>query len=223
MGGESKVMGDASLRKSYSSFSTCADSARDSARIETDCSQNNAPSWQPAREFSYPIAQVAVLKNVEKLSIGQFGNMQYVASGTNSDVYRAKYNGMDVAVKMLKKKHANSSAALQDLNLEHGMLVRLSHDNIIDILAVGETPQRFIAMEYLGGGTLQRLLHEEAKSNAVMNFSSLFTKRKQALTLLQALVMARDMASALDYLHERCCADACIIHRGWCLKVCMNE
>ena len=161
---------------------------------------------------------MAVLKNVEKLSTGHFGNMQYVASGTNSDVYRATYNGMEVAVKMLQKKNANSSAALHDLNLEHGMLVRLSHDNIIDILAVGETPQRFIAMEYLGGGTLQRLLHEEAKSNAVMNFSSLFTKKKQALTLLQALVMARDMASALDYLHERCCAEACIIHRGWGLS-----
>eukprot|EP01036_Dinobryon_divergens_P035597 gene35597-46166_t len=100
MGGESKMMGDASLRKSYSSFSTRADSAKDSARIETDCSQNIAPSWKPAREFSYPIVQVAVLKNVEKLSIGQFGNMQYVASGTNSDVYRATYNGMEVAVKM---------------------------------------------------------------------------------------------------------------------------
>jgi hypothetical protein len=194
-----------------------ADSVSVSMSTVSVSSPNNAPSWKPAREFSYPIAQVAVLKNVEKLSIGQFGNMQYLASGTNSDVYRATYSGMDVAVKMLKKKHINSSAALQDLNLEHGMLVRLSHDNIIDILVVGESPQRFIALEYLGGGTLQRLLHEESKSNAVMNFSSLFTKKKQALTLLQALAMARDMASALDYLHERCCAEACIIHRGWCL------
>jgi len=183
--------------------------------VITTSALNNAPTWPPSRDYSFPIAQVAVLKQAEKISLGQFGNMQYVASGTNSDVFRATYNGMDVAVKMLKKKYANSSVALQELNMEHGMLIRLSHQSIIDIVVVGESPQRFIALEYLGGGTLQRLLHEDVKSTTGMNFSSLFVNKKQALTLPQALVMAQDMASALDYLHERCCAEACIIHRGW--------
>ena len=183
--------------------------------IISSSSLNEAPTWAPSRDFSFPVAQVAVLKHVEKISIGQFGNMQYVASGTNSDVFRATYHGVDVAVKMLKKKYANSNVAMQELNMEHGMLVRLSHESIIDIMVVGEAPQRFIALEYLGGGTLQRLLHEDAKSNTGLNFSALFVKKKQVLSLQQALVIARDMASALDYLHERCCAEACIIHRGW--------
>ena len=195
--------GDTYQRKSHSSFSR-TDSAGDMTRplnVITTSALNNAPTWPPSRDYSFPIAQVAVLKQAEKISLGQFGNMQYVASGTNSDVFRATYNGMDVAVKMLKKKYANSSVALQELNMEHGMLVHLSHQSIIDIVVVGESPQR--------------LLHEDVKSTTGMNFSSLFVNKKQALTLPQALVMAQDMASALDYLHERCCAEACIIHRGW--------
>ena len=217
-----KMTGDTYQRKSHSSVSR-TDSARDLNRalnIISSSSLNEAPTWAPRRDFSFPVAQIAVLKHVEKISIGQFGNMQYVASGTNSDVFRATYNGVDVAVKMLKKKYANSNVAMQELNMEHGMLVRLSHESIIDIVVVGEAPQRFIALEYLGGGTLQRLLHEDAKSNTGLNFSALFVKTKQALNLQQALVIARDMASALDYLHERCCAEACIIHRGWnpCLR-----
>ena len=212
-----KMTGDTYQRKSHSSVSRTdsAGSLNRALNIISSSSLNEAPTWAPSRDFSFPVAQIAVLKHVEKISIGQFGNMQYVASGTNSDVFRATYNGVDVAVKMLKKKYANSNVAMQELNMEHGMLVRLSHESIIDIMVVGEAPQRFIALEYLGGGTLQRLLHEDAKSNTGLNFSALFVKKKQVLSLQQALVMARDMASALDYLHERCCAEACIIHRGW--------
>ena len=202
-----KITGDTYQRKSQSFSRT--DSAGDLSRavnIISSSSVNDAPTWAPSRVFSFPIAQVEVLKQAEKISLGQFGNMQYVASGTNSDVFRATYNGVDVAVKMLKKKYANSNVAMQELNMEHGMLVRLSHQSIIDIVVVGESPQRFIALEYLGGGTLQRLLHEDVKSATGMNFSSLFVKKKQVLTVKQALGMAQDMASALDYLHERCCA-----------------
>ena len=180
-----------------------------------------APTWEPREAFSYPIKQVPVLKEVALLCIGRFGDLaRPMASGTNADVYHTTHNLMDVAVKVLKKKNANSKLSLQELNMEHGMLVRLSHENIVHILAAGESPQRFIALEFLGGGTLKRLLHgdeDATKSSfsAMLSFSALFSKKKASpLALEQVLAMARDMASALDYMHERCWADACFIHRG---------
>lgn len=102
--------------------------------------------------------------------------------------------------------------------MEHGMLVRLSHENIVHILAAGESPQRFIALEFLGGGTLKRLLHGDGNvksSTSMLSFSALFSKKKKKpLPLEQVLPMARDIASAMDYMHERCWAEACFIHRG---------
>ena len=171
------------------------------------------PTWEPNRNYSYPIAKVEVLRAVENnLSAGHFENMLYIASGSNSDVHRATFNSKEVAVKMLKETHVHSALPLHELTVEHGMLVRLQHENIITIIGAGESPQRFIALEYLGGGTLQELLHEDVKSSS-LNFSTLF-KKKQTMSLHICLTMARDIASAMDYLHERCCPDACIIHRG---------
>ena len=218
------------FQKSYSSSSHTESTAELNNKVAASADSQHcyaAPTWEPKEAFNYPISQVPVLKEVAMLSIGRFGDLgRPVASGTNADVYRSTHNhNMDVAVKVLKKKNANSAPSLQELNMEHGMLVRLSHENIVHILAAGESPQRFIALEFLGGGTLKRLLHgdEDAKksssSNAMLSFTALFSKKKASpLALEQVLAMARDMASALDYMHERCWADACFIHRGTVLR-----
>lgn len=177
------------------------------------------PTWEPSYDFSYPVSEIKVLKSVNtQLSAGSFGDMQYLASGSNSDVFRATYGDINVVVKMLKVKLRNSRLALQELNLEHGMLARMTHENIIDFLGAGENPQKLIVLEYLGGGTLHQLLHEEMKTSQVLNFSALF-KRKSCLPIEQCVRMARDISSALDYLHDKCWPGACIIHRGEIVKI----
>ena len=193
--------------------------------VLTDSQCYAAPTWEPIRACSYPISQVPVLKEVEMISNGRFGEWgRPMASGTNADVYHTTHHYMEVAVKVLKRKNANSQTCLQELNMEHGMLARLSHENIVHILAAGESPQRFIALEFLGGGTLKQLLHggERVKpSTSMLSFSALFSKKKKPLPLEQVLSMARDMASAMDYMHERCWAEACFIHRGNKISLCM--
>ena len=210
------------FQKSYSSSSHTDSTAELTNKMEkmasADSKYYTAPTWEPSRACSYPISQVKVLKEVALISIGRFGDLgSPVASGTNADVFCVNHDHMDVAVKVLKKKNANSKLSLHELHMEHGMLVRLSHENIVHILAAGESPQRFIALEFLSGGTLKRLLHGDKDVKSIhtkMSFSALFMATKPPLSLLQALSMARDMASAMDYMHERCWAEACFIHRG---------
>ena len=171
-------------------------------------------------EFLYPTSQLPVLKSVSNnLSVGDFGSsLEFLANGSNCNVYRAKYNNSTVVVKMLKEERLTSPMALQELRTEQNMLVRLAHENIINIVGTGDSSNGFIALEYLGGGTLHKLLHGDPKSSSsssshVLNLTGLF-KKKPVFSLTQSLLMARDIASVLDYLHDRCCADACIIHRG---------
>ncbi len=172
-------------------------------------------------EFLYPTSQLPVLKSVRiNLSVGDFGSpLEFLANGSNCNVYRTQYNNTTVVVKMLKEEHLASPTALQEICTEQNMLVRISHENIINIIGTGESSHGFIALEYLGGGTLRRLLHGDPKSSSslssshLLNLTGLF-KKKPVFSLTQSLLMARDIASVLDYLHDRCCADACIIHRG---------
>jgi len=179
----------------------------------------SAPS-ERVTEFLYPTSQLPVLKSVSNtLSVGDFGSsLEFLANGSNCNVYRAKFNNTTVVVKMLKEERLASPMALQELRTEQNMLIRLAHENIINIIGTGDCSNGFIALEYLGGGTLHRLLHGDAKSSSassshVLNLTGLF-KKKPVFSLTQSLLMARDIASVLDYLHDRCCADACIIHRG---------
>ena len=115
---------------------------------------------------------------------------------------------------MLKKERLDSPIALHELRVEQQLLVRVSHKNIVDIIGTGKSPNDFIVLEYLGGGTLQKLLHGGSKtsSSQLLNLRALFKKKTFSLT--QNLLMARDIARALHYLHDECCPDACIIHRG---------
>ena len=168
--------------------------------------------------FSYSIYQLPVLKSVNNnMAVGKFGtSMEYLTKGSNSKVYRAKYNNTTVVVKMLREENLTAPIALHELRTEKEMLVRVSHENIVNIIGTGKSPNDFIVLEYLGGGTLQKLLHGDPKtstsSSHLLNLRALFKKKTFSLT--QNLLMARDIARALHYLHDECCPDACIIHRG---------
>ena len=163
--------------------------------------------------FSFPISQLPMRESVKKnMTFGHFSSsMEYLAKGSNSSVYRAKYNNADVVVKTPKE---NSPNALQDLRTERTMLIRISHPNIINIIGTGESPNEFISLEFLGGGTLKSLLYDKSRFFQLMEAAvALFTVDTKT-KLNKTLLMARDIASALYYLHDRFHPDACIIHRG---------
>ena len=80
----------------------------------------------------------------------------------------------------------------------------------LQVLGSGTSPRRFIVLEYLGGGSLNTLL---AQHQVKPGFAQrLF--RRPSFTYTQLLERARDIADALDYLHNKCHEGATIIHRG---------
>lgn len=106
--------------------------------------------------------------------------------GVSSTVYLARHlqTGQPWAVKVLIKAHAANAAKqfLEGARLAAG----LQHPNIVRIQRVGEDQgYSFVAMEYLGGGTLEALL------------------RGQLWRWEQAEPVLRQVASALDHAHAR--------------------
>ena len=92
-------------------------------------------------------------------------------------------------------------AALSEFDNEFSILCQLNHPNIIRVLGCGQVPRRFIVVEYLIGGSMENIQLNRDKSGC------------SYLGFRDAIRMAQDLASAMDYLHTK--ADLCIkiIHR----------
>lgn len=169
------------------------------------------PTWEPVAEFNFPVAQIPVkIDLVDNLTFSSFSDITHLADGSNANVFLAKFRQQKVVVKMIKSEVQNDSVAMHEFDLEHGMLARLSHPNIIKVLGSGHVPRRFIVLEYLGGGSLNSLLSQHQTKPGLAQ--RLF--RKPSFTYATLLERAKEMAEALDYLHFRCYPGATIIHRG---------
>ena len=169
------------------------------------------PTWEPVASFNFPVIELPVKFNLlDDLSLDIFTDVKHIADGSNANVFLANFNNERVIIKMIKAEVQNNPVATHEFDLEHGMLARISHKNIIKVLGAGKTPRRFIVLEYLGGGSLNSLLADhQAKPGLAQK---LF--RKPSFTYSNLLSRAKDMAEALDYLHFRCHPGATIIHRG---------
>lgn len=183
-----------------------------SARSEVNTARSVvAPTWQPSAPFSFPVGEIPSKQLIaDELTLNDFSDVKHLADGSNSNIYLGRLNNQRVVIKMIKEKQQLNPTTIHEFDLEHGMLVRLQHPNIIKILGAGCHPRRFIVLEYLGGGTLNTLL---VKNQAQPGLTSkLF--RKPSFTYKELLSRGREMADALDYLHRRCHVGAAIIHRG---------
>jgi len=160
------------------------------------------------RGFHFPVVNLKTTKRdfSTLLTSFDYDGIQFLTSGCHSHIFTANKNGKNIAIKMLKKKIDDRDVAEQELHFEANLLVALNHPNIIDIKGVGWIPRPFIEVEYLQGGTLKELLQSASKARSMSNTN--------ALSLRSALLIARDLASALRYLHYEVHTDATIIHRG---------
>ena len=114
---------------------------------------------------------------------------------------------------MIKENVQTDVVAVHEFDIEHGILSRLNHPNIIKVKGAGRNPRRFIVLEYLGGGSLQTMLSQNQSKPGLAQ--KLF--RRPTFTYLNLLIKSRDMADALNYLHERVFEGVTVIHRD--LKV----
>eukprot|EP01038_Epipyxis_sp_PR26KG_P016052 gene16052-21797_t len=173
-------------------------------------SNTHIPTWPPADNFSYPVANIPSQSSLHDFSnINSLSDIKHLADGSNANVFMARYNNEKVIIKMIKEEVQLDQVAVHEFDLEHGMLARMSHPHIIRVLGAGYFPRRFIVLEWLGGGSLNSILMEHQSKVGLAQ--KLF--RKPSFTYANLLSKARDMAEALDYLHRTCHPGATILHR----------
>src|SRR5580704_8485552 len=121
---------------------------------------------------------------------GKFVVESPIGSGAMGAVFRARQVALEktIAIKVLHSEHAGDPAFAARFHREAKAASRLNHSNSMQVLDFGAEPDGllYIAMEYLDGRSLHRLLREEGR----------LPPRRVADILMQALAaiaVAHDM------------------------------
>jgi serine/threonine-protein kinase len=120
--------------------------------------------------------------------VGTYRIEGFVGAGGMGEVYRARDTrlGRDVAIKILPRALASDAGGLGRFEREARILAALSHPNIATIHGIEESDGRCaLVLELVEGETLSDRL------------------RRQALSVSEALVIARQIADALDAAHTK--------------------
>src|ERR1700691_4466256 len=96
---------------------------------------------------------------------GKFLVEGLIGSGAMGAVYRARQIALDktIAIKVLHGEHADDPAFAARFQREAKAASRLNHPNSMQVIDFGAEPDGllYIAMEYLDGRSLHRVLHED--------------------------------------------------------------
>eukprot|EP00597_Dinobryon_sp_UTEXLB2267_P004569 CAMPEP_0170063394 /NCGR_PEP_ID=MMETSP0019_2-20121128/4278_1 /TAXON_ID=98059 /ORGANISM="Dinobryon sp., Strain UTEXLB2267" /LENGTH=337 /DNA_ID=CAMNT_0010269813 /DNA_START=63 /DNA_END=1076 /DNA_ORIENTATION=+ len=175
-------------------------------------STTSTDSSESVEEFLLDIpTRVHIPTNLTRHSIM---NLSYLSEGSSATVFTGFLNGEKVAVKV-----SSQSNDCTEIDLEHHLLKRLFHSNIVQIRGAGCSSSKFIVLEYLNGGSLNEYLEERRVIAPPQTKRSIFSyfKCKIAPTpfmkMKEVVSVATQIAQALEYLHVSWHPNACIIHR----------
>ncbi len=142
----------------------------------------------------------------------RFGNyilIEKLGTGGMAEIYKAKMEGVEgfqklVAIKKILPQFTHNKDFTTMFIDEAKVAAQLSHRNIVHIYDLGKIENSyFIAMEYVEGTDLRKVLHEEREKG-------------KKLPIPICLFIATQVASALDYAHHKKGADGSdlnIVHR----------
>jgi hypothetical protein len=171
------------------------------------------PTWEPVDTYNYPVANIPpAVETPDNLRFDNFTDLKHIADGSNSNIYSGKFHGQDVIIKIITEKAKTNEIAVHEFDVEHGMLARFNHPNIVKLIGAGRHPRRFIVLEHLGGGSLTAVLHDHEQSGIAKKFF-----KKSTFSWPTLLKMAKDVADAFNYLHSGVHPDCSIIHRYYLL------
>ncbi len=126
------------------------------------------------------------------MQIDQYLIEAYIARGGMAEVYLATDVMLQrkVALKVMLSELAVDQTATARFQREAEAVARLNHPNIIQIYTTGVTPdkRRYLAMQYVPGGTLQQKLAE-------------LSRHGQQMSVGDSLYLGRQVAAALQVAH----------------------
>src|SRR5678815_698233 len=137
--------------------------------------------------------------------LGRYTVLKHLASGGMADVLIARTDGIEgferhVVLKRIRAEHAKDQRFIQMFLDEARVAASLHHQNIVQVYDIGEAAgEYFIAMEYIHGEDLRRLLSAVSK-----------TRGHMPLGLVCAILSAA--AGGLHYAHERRGSDKKSLH-----------
>jgi len=163
----------------------------------------------------FPIEELPVSNDAsDDFSFQELSELCHIAFGRNSAVYSAVYRGEKVAVKVMMPGLESSMIAQQEFDNEQAILRRTVHPNIVKIIGTGVTTftsgrqQRFTVLEWLSSG-----LGDMLSSSTYRHILFRKLRRKKAIPFFYMLSIAKDLASALRYLHSGLSFGVTLIHR----------
>lgn len=118
-----------------------------------------------------------------------------IGLGGFGKVYRAKYRGEEVAVKVARHTTFDTVKIISDVLTEAEKFARLAHENICALIGVCLVKDVCLVMEYAKGGPLSKVLHE----------------RNTTLTVDIILDWSKQITEGMEYLHHE--VSPSLIHR----------
>ncbi|XP_010509863.1 PREDICTED: protein LYK5-like [Camelina sativa] len=175
-------------RKSKKKLTTTTATATEQNKFTDSSTKQSLPTTtsQWSIDLSNSSEAFGLKSAIESLTLYRFNDLQSATSNfsevnrINGSVYRATINGDDAAVKVIKGDVSSS---------EINLLKKLNHSNIIRLsgFCIREGTS-YLVFEYSENGSISDWLHSSDK--------------KKTLTWKQRVEIARDVAEALDYLHN---------------------
>jgi len=143
------------------------------------------------------------LSPIEGDRVGPYALLEVLSVGSTGTVYKAEQDGPEgfrrmVALKVLHRQLADSSAFLRAFQREARIAARLSHPNIVSVTDLGQAGDDwYLAMDFVDGCSLRRLLQEGG-----------------ALPVDVALWVAAGIAAGLAHAHTS--VHPPVVHRDVC-------
>ena len=139
------------------------------------------------------------------VSWDELTDVHYLTSGGSSNVYKSTFREIPAIIKVLKPELADDETFMNEMESEISILSKLNHPHIVKLYGAGYNSkrQRFIILEHLGGGTMDKIFEGNCKG---------LKRMKNSLPLKDVVSNASAIASAMKYLHSA--VDGCtILHR----------